>query len=217
MPSRLIIDDAQDLTEGALGLVAECASRGIAVWSFGDPDLATVAFQGERTELVTSVSASISRKLGRQQLADEQRAVLPLVHRGNNELRALARTVSSAIGTASAGQQRSARARAETPGEGYIEAVQFTHRSEMVGAIAHRLRETKLGVHGEAPTPWSEMAILCRSRLEAELLSSELTFKTYQPNLLVVAWCSVNIESFATWLHFLNSFSPDAHQRQQNS
>lgn len=184
MPSRLIIDDAQDLTEGALGLVAECASRGIAVWSFGDPDLATVAFQGERTELVTSVSASISRKLGRQQLADEQRAVLPLVHRGNNELRALARTVSSAIGTASAGQQRSARARAETPGEGYIEAVQFTHRSEMVGAIAHRLRETKLGVHGEAPTPWSEMAILCRSRLEAELLSSELTFKDVPTKLV---------------------------------
>lgn len=184
VPRLVLIDDAAEIGEGALALLAALANRGAKIWAFGDPDTATAVFQGERARLMAGVSVELERRGAARSDAHptEQLVVLDRVYRHGPEIRRLVRDLSERIGTAGLGQQRKADAvtppDALTPTEAAPHsAVRFAGvgtGSEQLGVIAHRMRTRRLGLHGQAPLPWREMAVVCRSRSEATRVSRQL-------------------------------------------
>lgn len=170
VPALLIIDDAQDLGEGQLALLAACAQHGSTVWAFGDPDLASGAFQGDRVALLTRLTAELERRGVRPHPAVPavQSITLERVYRQGPRVRGAIQQLSSRIGAAGAGGQRMATSEL-TPGAGR-DAVRFVRAhsvAEQIGMIAYRMRALHLGLEdGEAPLPWGEMALVCRSRGE---------------------------------------------------
>ncbi|WP_336991353.1 PD-(D/E)XK nuclease family protein [Leucobacter sp. VD1] len=170
VPRLLLVDDAQELGEGELALLAACASVGSRVWVFGDPDSATGAFHGERT----AVLARLGDELRRRGAASdpEQRAVLGRVHRQGAALRGFVQHLTERVGAAGAGEQRAAGGAAETPGT--VEFAVVGSPAEQLGVIAHRLRARHLGLDARTRIDWSEMAVICRSRSEALRVSRAL-------------------------------------------
>ena len=62
VPRLVLVDDAQELGEGELALLAALVRRGARVWAFGDPDTSTGAFHGERVRGPAGVSAELARR-----------------------------------------------------------------------------------------------------------------------------------------------------------
>ncbi|KAM9864032.1 UrvD/REP family ATP-dependent DNA helicase [Leucobacter sp. BZR 635] len=158
-PKLLIVDDAQELGEGQLALIAACAAAGSAVWMFGDPDLATGAFQGERTRVLAGISGELARR-GWQAApgAVEQVVTLSTVYRHGAEIRGFLSDLSGRIGAAGVAEHRTAGAAeaAETAdaagvtgSAGSVEFARVSTPAEQLGAIAHRMRARKLGLDGE--------------------------------------------------------------------
>lgn len=173
-PGLVLVDDAQDLGEGQLALLAALADRGSRIWVFGDPDMATAAFHGESTEVLSDLPGALRRAGTRPEAAGTtaQSAVLETVHRHGAPLRGFVSQLTARIGAAGGGAQRAAVAAAEPPAEVETEAdrigfARITTTAEQLGAVAHRLRRRRLGLDGLAPVPWDRMAVLCRSRGEA--------------------------------------------------
>ena len=178
LPRLVLVDDAQELGEGELGLLAAVAAAGGSVWVFGDPDVATGAFHGERTAVLSRLGDELARRGGAARAAgSEQVAVLERVHRHGPVIRDLVRHLTSRIGAAGAGAQRAAGAGplsvdspdpkgASSQSEPAVQFAAVASPAEQLGAIAHRLRARRLGLEGP-PLAWTEMAVLCRSRAEA--------------------------------------------------
>lgn len=163
-PRLLIVDDAQELGEGQLALIAACAAAGAAVWVFGDPDIATGAFQGERTRVLAGLSAELGRRGWiAQPGAEEQVVVLDTVYRHGPVIRGLMRDLSGRIGAAGTAEHRAA---GTAQGSGTIEFARVATPAEQLGSIAHRMRARKLGLDGEVQLDWSDMAVVCRTRAE---------------------------------------------------
>ncbi|MBL3698332.1 UrvD/REP family ATP-dependent DNA helicase [Leucobacter luti] len=180
VPRLILVDDAQELGEGELALLAACADVGTAIWVFGDPDLATGAFQGERTRVLARLDDELARRSeagpSLRDQAAAQLVVLDTAHRHGPGLRSAISGLADRVGAAELGEQRAAQPRAARP-EDPDPAVQFAvvdSGAEQLGVIAHRLRARRLGLGGTAPVPWSEMAVLCRSRLEATRVARAL-------------------------------------------
>lgn len=181
VPRLLLVDDAQEIGEGELALLAACAGAGSAVWVFGDPDIATGAFRGERTGVLSRLSGELARR-GADPRAGlpEQLAVLETVHRHGPELRGLVRELTARIGAAGAGEQRAAEARdaaagtARTPADAEARFAAAGSPAEQLGVIAHRLRARRLGLGGAGRAGWGDMAVICRSRLEAARVARAL-------------------------------------------
>ncbi|PRI10868.1 UrvD/REP family ATP-dependent DNA helicase [Leucobacter massiliensis] len=174
MPRLLLVDDAQELGEGDLALLAACASSGSRIWVFGDPDMATGAFRGERTEVLTRLAEELARR-GAPRAADEQSVVLRSVHRHGSGLRGFVRQLTDRIGAAGAGGQRSAEAAGgEDRPPGSVEFTALGSPAEQIGVIAHRLRARRLGLDHGRRVDWNEMAVICRSRAEALRVSRAL-------------------------------------------
>lgn len=168
---RLVaVDDAQQLTEGALRLLAALAERGVAIVAFGDPDLAVNGFRGGETDALARLALRLASPGG----PEVARLGLDRVHRGDAELRALVTAVTGRIGAAGAGRQRAAaavhpqlpaRPAAELvpndPGSAArrIHRVTAPSRATLAQAIARELREAHL-LHG---VPWSSLAVAVRS------------------------------------------------------
>lgn len=182
VPRLLLVDDAQEVGEGQLALLAACAAAGSSVWVFGDPDLTTETFHGERARVMGDLAGELARRGA--PAADEQLVVLDTVHRHRPELRGFVRGLTARIGAAGAGGQRGAGAAAvETAGsraaepEGAAAPVCFAtaeSQSEQLGVIAHRLRSRHLGIDGGSPAAWHRMAVICRTRDEAGRISRGL-------------------------------------------
>lgn len=188
LPRLVLVDDAGELGEGQLALLAACAARGTSVWVFGDPDTATGAFQGERTDVLSRLASELARRGAPAAPGDEQVVTLGLVHRHGDELRRFVRGITERIGAAGVGEQRAAasartggaapratgtdaaRPAAGQSGAAQPTAVQFSTvptLAEQLGVIAHRLRRRRLGLDDRAPVVWEQMAVICRSRQEA--------------------------------------------------
>ncbi len=195
LPRLILVDDAQELGEGELALLAACADRGSRVWVFGDPDTATGAFHGERARVLGALDDELARRSAAsaplRPEAPAQLVVLETAHRHGPTLRGAVSGLAERIGAAGAGAQRAAGpgrgedVRAMDPAEdltqptvlesappaGLVAApVQFAalaSPAEQLGAIAHRFRARRLGLGGAPAVPWNEMAVLCRSRGEA--------------------------------------------------
>ena len=182
VPRLILVDDAQELTEGGLALLAACANRGSRVRVFGDPDIATSAFQGGGTAVLSRLESELRRRGHALPAAGPDGAnelvVLDRVYRHGPQLREFVGGLTGRIGAAGAGVQRRAEAAGGAPialaGPDPIQFARAASSAEQLGALAHRLRERRLGLgpvglRGETrtPVPWSQMAVICRSRGEA--------------------------------------------------
>lgn len=167
VPKLVLIDDAQELGEGALSLLAALANRGTRIWVFGDPDLATSAFHGERTTVLSGLSFELRRR-GVLTEAAEAAVTLSHVHRHNSELRTFIRQLSGRVGTAGVGGQRTAESFSGHPlsATPTLEFAAVSSTAEQLGAVAHRLRRRHLGIDTGVTQPWNSMAVICRTRAE---------------------------------------------------
>lgn len=169
VPKLVLIDDAAELGEGALALLAALVERGTKLWVFGDPDIATGAFHGERTRAMSGLAAELARRQRRSFAHPEQYVVLERVYRHGTEVRELVTSLTGRIGAAGAGQQRKAVAASDrVSGSEPIMFATVATQAEQVGTVAHRLRAAHLGLASATPKPWSEMAVICRSRSDAK-------------------------------------------------
>ncbi|WP_010156768.1 UvrD-helicase domain-containing protein, partial [Leucobacter chromiiresistens] len=108
VPRLILVDDAQELGEGALALLAACAAVGSRIRVFGDPDIATGSFQGERTGVLSGVVRELVRRLpasaGRRvEAAGEALVTLEEVHRYGAEVRGLVHDLTRRIGASGTG------------------------------------------------------------------------------------------------------------------
>ncbi len=168
-PKLVFVDDAQELGEGQLALLAACAMRGSTVWVFGDPDTSTGAFQGERTAILSGVQGELARR-GWENVAGatEQVVVLETVYRHGPTIRGFVRGLSERLGVSGGAAQREAKSSGDTARAGTVEFARVASPSEQLGVIAHRMRARKLGIGGqEHQLGWEDMAVVCRSRAEA--------------------------------------------------
>ncbi|MFC6355045.1 PD-(D/E)XK nuclease family protein [Luethyella okanaganae] len=151
----IVVDDSQDATESTIALLRAFAGRGVAVVAFGDPDVATTAFRGARSDVL----GGLARNLG---LDSVERIVLSTVHRGRPALREIVTAVTGHIGTALAGVHRradmAANAATTDPLPAALRVEAPSHASECA-QLARILREHHL-LHD---VPWSRMAVVLRS------------------------------------------------------
>ena len=174
-PQLILVDDAQELGEGQLALLAAFAAAGSRIWVFGDPDIATASFHGEHTRVLADLRGELARRGGTGVSGPatdvaEQLVILDASYRQTGDLRRLVEALSRRVGTAGVGAQRDAAPIEMGVGgvadEGAVRFARVSSPAEQLGVIAHRMRGLRLGLHGPA-REWGQMAVLCRSRGEA--------------------------------------------------
>ncbi|WP_430592574.1 PD-(D/E)XK nuclease family protein [Humidisolicoccus flavus] len=143
----LIVDDAQELTEGAARIIAAVHAQGGQVLLFGDPDTTTGIFHGAVPTLMAELQ---------QRLALGAPHVLNLVHRHSSGIRQVVARTSNAIGAALAGPQRGALA-GEEGGQAF--SLLAENSPEETANIANVLRER----HVLGGVPWDQLAVVARS------------------------------------------------------
>ncbi|GLI28437.1 DNA helicase [Agromyces rhizosphaerae] len=152
----IVVDDAQDATEGTIALLRAFVHRGASVIALGDPDVAANAFRGGRADLLGGLGPALG-------LPDVERVVLGHVRRGRPEIHGVVAAATSRIGTALGGPQRAARlvadAREADAGMAPLVRIDAPSHAAECADIAALLRERHLldGV------PWSRMAVVLRS------------------------------------------------------
>jgi len=159
----VVVDDAQEATEATAALLGAFAARGVKVVAIGDPDVASNGFRGGRPELLGALSRVLDG-------ATVDRHVLPVVHRGGAELRAVVQSATAHIGTALGGAHRAvgvepvehdaARgADRDRPALLPVIGLEAPSHAAECRAVSALLRERHLldGV------PWSKMAVVLRS------------------------------------------------------
>lgn len=156
----VLIDDAQELTRGGIGVVEALRARGIAVLAFGDPDIGSGAFRGVTPELFLRLANALG-----------DRHVLDGAHRAAPALTRLARTVTQAIGAAGVVDHRRAPApEEEAPDAGVVETRLASSPYEEVDEIAWALRDWHL-LQG---IPWARMAVIAHDTRQLTMLEAEL-------------------------------------------
>lgn len=155
----IVVDDAQEATEATAALLAAFAARGVRIVAIGDPDVASNGFRGGRADLLGSLGSVLGAD-------DVRRVVLPGVHRGRPEHRALLGAVTAHIGAALGGSHRGAALLGPVDGPAdplpAIVGVEASSAASEGAQVAALLRERHLldGI------PWSSMAVVLRSGAE---------------------------------------------------
>ena len=177
----IVLEDAQEITQATLTLVAQFAARGVAVVAFGDPDISTGSSRGAHPELLA--------RLGSYLGTDAQVLILSSVHRHGAAVRAVVQEITSRIGTAAAGTHRAAGTCGTDCGTcgtqcgtnsavsgtkqavtGTVQALIVSSPGEQAATIAHRLRER----HVFDQVPWASMAVVVRTGTLVGSLATEL-------------------------------------------
>ncbi|WP_306233703.1 UrvD/REP family ATP-dependent DNA helicase [Agrococcus beijingensis] len=162
LPMLVLVDDAQELTEGAVVVLEALRERGATVIAFGDPDTTTGGFRGADPALLAALPGRLG--FGAQ---PGHRLELALDHRHGPAVRELATRIAGGIGTALAGGQRDARA------TGGVDAVAL-HLSASVDDQARRIARL---VHERraAGVPHDGIAVIVRTGRAASELASLLS------------------------------------------
>lgn len=145
----VVVDDAQELTRGAMGIVQAFVDRGVPAILFSEPDTAATTFRGAVPSLAGEFAAA---------QAGGRILTLSHIHRQAGVPAALVRDLTGRIGAAAAGTQRSALTSPVAPQT----TLDVIERPTFVGelmAIARRLRE----FHVHEGIPFSRMAVVLRS------------------------------------------------------
>ncbi|TFC82453.1 ATP-dependent helicase [Cryobacterium cheniae] len=163
----IVLDDAQELTQANLTLLARFAARGVAVIAFGDPDISTGSFHGAHPDALGRLGAYLTG-------AVLPTLVLGTVYRHDADIRGVVRGITHRIGAASAGTQRFALSAADgEPAEtaetaetaepaqkpNPVQTVLADSPADQLAVIARRLRER----HVLGGVPWGQMAVVVRS------------------------------------------------------
>ena len=163
-PLRVVlIDDAQELTRGGIGIVRALRSRGIAVLAFGDPDISSGAFRGATPELF----AQLAGALGEVHVLDGP-------HRQKPALTHLTRTVTQAIGVSGRVDHR----RAPLPVGDQSGTADDPAVSTFLAPSPHEELDRIAGVmrdwHLSAGVRWDRMAVIAHDTRQVTQLETEL-------------------------------------------
>lgn len=176
----IVLDDAQETTQGTLALLAQFAARGVDIVAFGDPDISTGSFRGAHPDALGRLGAYLG-------VDTVQTFILGTVHRHGAALRAVVHEITGRIGAAAAGTQRSVSLSPRHPGPGQpgpvqpgaalpspptpaVQTVIAASPAEQLAVIARRLRER----HVIGQVPWGRMAVIVRSGSLVPALSKGL-------------------------------------------
>lgn len=161
LPSLVVVDDAQELTEGGVVVLEALRARGAAVIALGDPDTTTGGFRGADASLL----AALPQRLGFAD-APDARLRLEVDHRHGEAVRAFADAVAQQIGTAGAGEQREASAAGAEGSVALHVAASVDDEARRIARIVHDRRAA--GVAAD------EIAIVTRTATIAAELSGML-------------------------------------------
>ncbi|MEN2740027.1 PD-(D/E)XK nuclease family protein [Microbacterium sp. X-17] len=154
----VLVDDAQELTAGAVELLDALRARGIGVVAFGDPDLGSGAFRGARPEHFARMAGS----WGVLAVLREPRRGTPVQHD-------LIRSIAGAIGAVGVIEHRVPPSGAEP--DGSVGAVVARSQAEEYDAIARMLRER----HVHDGVPWRACAVIAHDSRQVRALEAELS------------------------------------------
>ena len=192
MPKLILVDDAQELTLGAVELLSAWVDAGAVVVAFGDPDIAVTGFRGGRADLLGTLGARFGVPV--------TGLFLEVAHRVAAEGGELIREVSSRIGAVGATAQRKAQP-AEGAAPTALLRIEAPTRPEEVGRIARRLRE----LHVLEGVPWREMAVILRSGQLVPAFARSLALAGVPTRTSVAAkalreeWASRNLVTAIAW------------------
>ncbi|WP_240607341.1 ATP-dependent helicase [Cryobacterium aureum] len=168
----IVLDDAQEVTQATLTLLAQFQARGVAILAVGDPDISTGSFHGAHPDALGRLGWYLRPGLP----ADSGRVAAPIVletvYRHGAGIRRVVAEITSRIGAAAAGTQRAAASVESAvleqtsgeavPGEGLdqsVHTVVTTSPADQLAVIARLLRER----HVINDIPWSRMAVIVRT------------------------------------------------------
>jgi len=174
----IVLDDAQEVTQATLTLLAQFQARGVAIIALGDPDITTGSFHGAHPDALGRLSAYLAADRGRVAAP----IVLQNVYRHGAGIRNVVQQITSRIGAAAAGTQRAAASvPVSVPGGGLahtepgaaaagadvagelpnesVHTVVASSPADQLAVIARLLRER----HVINDTPWSRMAVIVRT------------------------------------------------------
>lgn len=149
--SLVVVDDAQELTYGAMRLLRAMASRGMTIVASGDPDITSTAFRGALPNFLGRMAVELD-------LPHVENIVLESVYRHGPHIRQLVQNFSHG-GAQEAGLQRKAVSVVEDATEHSVLTRQGSSRHQELSAIARILRRE----HIEHAVPWSSMVVVVRN------------------------------------------------------
>ena len=165
----ILVDDAQELTPSASELLYQLSKLGAGVVLFGDPDVATLGFRAANPKTMSQLMDRIESEAA----SSNEAIYLEPAHAVRRpEISSALAKISSQIEVARAGRQRKGL---QPPtelvkGDG-LKAVVFSSVSDESAYLAGELRKR----HLFDLVPWSEMAVVARSRPELESLALSLS------------------------------------------
>jgi superfamily I DNA/RNA helicase/RecB family exonuclease len=168
----IVVDDAQELTAGAIALLTAASGRGIPLVMFGNPDETATGFRG-----------AVPRVLGRFDTVVSSPAepiVLSHVHRHGSTIRDAVARIEARVGSAEWGTQRKAMA---SPGmtAGSVVVIEKPQRATELAAVARALREA----HVRDGVGWHRMAVVVRQGALVESVARQLAIHEVPTRTLV--------------------------------
>lgn len=157
----VVIDDAQELSAGAIRLVRLLVEHGVNVTMFGDPDASTLGFRG------ADPGVWLAEQRWAPASAPVQRLVLPVRYTADDSLTALAQRCAQHIGVQGTHEHRLAVAGA--PHQAQVSAPLFRSQSHEFAGAAEVLRTSYA-----AGVSWSRMAVVVRSGAAVASVQSAL-------------------------------------------
>lgn len=168
----IVVDDAQELTAGAIALLTAASRRGIPLVMFGNPDETATAFRGA----VPSVLGRFGSVVG----SPVEPMVLPHVHRHGSAIRGAVARLEARIGAAELGTQRRATASPNLPA-GSVVVIEKPQRATELAAVARALREA----HVRDGVGWHRMAVVVRQGALVESVARQLAIHEVPTRTLV--------------------------------
>ena len=149
----VLVDDAQELTQGAVRMLHAFATRGVPVIVFGDPDITSTSFRGALPQFLGRFAAELGIHADRT-----QSFVLESVHRHGPTIRTAVQRMTE-MGSAQAGSQRKAVSVVPDDVTSPVVVLERSSKISETTAIARELR----GKHILGSTSWSRMAVVVRT------------------------------------------------------
>lgn len=170
----VLVDDAGEITAGAVRILRAFAARGIPVIAFGDPDTSTTTFRGALPQFLGRFAAELGAP-GAQQF------VLQHVHRHGPAIRTLV-SAFTRMGAAEAGTQRQATSCVEdaavTP---LVTVLERSSTTAEATAIARLLRER----HVRDGLAFDRMAVVVRNGAQVPRIARALAVAEVPTRTLV--------------------------------
>lgn len=157
----IVVDDAQELTASAARLIEQVYAPGISVVLIGDGDVTGQGFRGADPGRFTRLADRLAATTG----AGVQRAVLRVSHRRGPELLTMATRVVERIGATTGAEHRQLQTAEAHQGDEPVRVVTVRTAAQEAALVAGWFREAHLG---DRALPWSQMAVLARSRSRLE-------------------------------------------------